>query len=218
MNRKLNEKGNALVELLLMLPVFLVMSLWGIEYGLILETKQKLATLNKETAHSAYRLCAYSARDEEVQCCLSKVAWDIFSTSKNVFRFGGTLTDPLTGEERFNDLYVDGNKPNFTVLVSAYRADTAGNITRIAATAFPPSAFITNADSFSCFSSDSTVQGISSIFDASHSSITSLLDTSATGKNTVVVSEMSYPYVSFTGALAENVGLDFTRIRDVSIF
>lgn len=213
-----NPKGSAFIELIIAIPILLILALWTIEYGLILETKQKVATLNREVAHSVFRRCAFNARDEEIRCCASQIVKEIFSTSEYVLTLGGSSTN---SSGQIISKSNSSNKPGFTILLSVYRKDTPSDpIRRVAAIALPPDYGATSEGE--CFNISSgnlaASTGISSDFDTAHPSVASLLETNVTGRDVLVISEMSYPFISFSGEASRKVGLDFMTLKDVAFF
>lgn len=65
-----NERGIALVELALVVPVLFFIILAAVEYGMLLKKYEQLSHISREAANSAFRECATQATP---QACIDTV-------------------------------------------------------------------------------------------------------------------------------------------------
>lgn len=70
--RKSGRRGTVIIELLLVLPVFVVLLTAMIEFSLILTARQELLTASREGA----RIASHGAPNEEVQAAVQRVLGD----------------------------------------------------------------------------------------------------------------------------------------------
>ncbi len=119
--QRLTQKGQAILELAMVLPVLIIIGFTGIEFSQALRTKQLSRTLSREAASMAYRDCSLSSGVRTVDCLNqvrasvmqsaslrpgTNVVLTMYESSPNINRFG-----PTGGSSRFSmgDLNTSGN-------------------------------------------------------------------------------------------------------------
>ena len=114
-----NRRGQALIELALMLPIFLAIVLGTVEYSNMFMTSLRASNLSRQIANAAFRDCAFLS-DAAMSGCLSTVTGKVAADANEI------LQDFATRGTVIASTYVRDNTMSPPVRLASTRSAGAG--------------------------------------------------------------------------------------------